>query len=262
MRNDKTTLARPAEAPASLSTPVVTPLSPSVVFASRTPDELDAQYEGRASGFTYAREGHPNAAVLAQRLDALEGASGGIVTSSGMSAVTAAIMGLLGAGDHIIGGDQLYGRSLRLMHEDLPRFGIETSVADPTDADALARAVRPNTKAVLVEVVSNPTLRVADMEGIARLCGDKGLLLMVDNTFTTPQAYLPFAHGADAIIPITPARRICWAGRAAIWSALSSGAGGRSPMRWPRPQRASPLPRPWAMWAQRSAIPPRPRTGR
>ncbi|OJI92045.1 cystathionine gamma-synthase [Planktotalea frisia] len=200
MRNSKETLIRPVGAPESVSRPIVTPLSTAVAFASSTPDELDAQYEGREQGFTYAREGHPNATVLAQRIDALEGGTGGIVTSSGMSAVFAALAGTLSAGDHVIGGDQLYGRSLRLMNEDLPRFGIETSLADPTDAAAFAKAIQPNTKAVLIEVVSNPTLRVADMEGIAALCGARGLTLMVDNTFTTPRGYLPLENGADIVI--------------------------------------------------------------
>ncbi|MDB9707406.1 PLP-dependent transferase [Planktotalea frisia] len=200
MRNSKETLIRPVGAPEGVSRPIVTPLSTAVAFASSTPDELDAQYEGREQGFTYAREGHPNATILAQRIDALEGGTGGIVTSSGMSAVFAALTGTLSAGDHVIGGDQLYGRSLRLMNEDLPRFGIETSLADPTDAAAFAKAIQPNTKAVLIEVVSNPTLRVADMEGIAALCDARGLTLMVDNTFTTPRGYLPFENGADIVI--------------------------------------------------------------
>ena len=200
MRNSKETLIRPVGQPDSISRPIVTPLSTAVAFASSTPDELDAQYEGRESGFTYAREGHPNATVLAQRIDALEGVSGGIVTGSGMGAVTAALMGVLSAGDHIIGGDQLYGRSLRLMKEGLPRFGVETSLADPTDADAFASAIKDNTKAVLIEVVSNPTLRVADMEGIAKICAETGILLIVDNTFTTPRSYQPFQHGADVVI--------------------------------------------------------------
>lgn len=200
MRNPKETLIRPVGTPQSLSKPIVTPLSTAVAFASSTPDELDAQYEGRAHGYTYAREGHPNASVLAQRIDALEGASGGIVTSSGMSAVFAALAGTLKAGDHVIGGDQLYGRSLRLMKDDLPRFGIETSLADPTNAQAFADAIKPNTKAVLIEVVSNPTLRVADMIGIADLCATHGIMLMVDNTFTTPRGYRPFNNGADIVI--------------------------------------------------------------
>ena len=186
--------------PTSVSRPVVTPLQPSVVYASPDPDALDAQYDGTASGYTYAREGHPNATVLAQKIDMLEGVSGGIITGSGMSAIGAVFLGCLKAGHHVLGGDQLYGRSLRLMTQDLPKFGIETSLADPTDVAAMRAAVRPNTKMILVEVVSNPTIRVADMEGIAALASEIGALLVVDNTFTTPRSYLPFDHGADIVI--------------------------------------------------------------
>ena len=197
----KRTLMRPVGLPASASTPVVTPLMPSVVYASETPDQLDAQYEGRAQGYTYAREGHPNADVLARRLDAMEEApQPGLVLGSGMAAVTAVLLGLCKAGDHVVGGDQLYGRSLRLMTQDLPRMGIETTLADPCDAAAIAAAIRPETRMILVEVVSNPTLRVADMDGIAQVARDRGVLLVVDNTFTTPRAYRPFDHGADIVI--------------------------------------------------------------
>src|SRR6056297_97010 len=200
-KNDRPeTLIRRTPFPASVSRAVVTPLQPSVVYASPSIDTLHAQYEGRASGYTYAREGHPNATLLAQKIDMLEGAEGGLVMGSGMAAVTAAIMGLLGAGDHIIGADQLYGRSLRLMHQDLARFGIATTLADPTDADSFRAAIRPETKMILVEVVSNPTLRVADMDGIARVAKEAGVLLAVDNTFTTPLGYRPFDQGADIVI--------------------------------------------------------------
>ncbi|MCI2398340.1 aminotransferase class I/II-fold pyridoxal phosphate-dependent enzyme [Aliiroseovarius subalbicans] len=186
--------------PQGSSRPVATPISPSVVFSSESPDALDAQYDGTSPGYTYAREGHPNADVLAQKIDALEGVPGGIVTGSGMSAVTAAMLGLLKAGDHVVGGDQLYGRSMRLMNQDLPRFGITTTLADPTDAAAIKAALRPETRMILVELVSNPTLRIADIEGIAALAQDRGILLAVDNTFTTPRAFKPFDHGADIVI--------------------------------------------------------------
>jgi cystathionine beta-lyase/cystathionine gamma-synthase len=199
-RNSRGTLARPDLFPDSVSRPVVTPLSPSVVYASASPDALDGQYEGVTSGYTYAREGHPNADVLAARVGALEGLEGGIVMGSGMAAVTAVLMGLCRAGDHVVGGDQLYGRSLRLMSEDLPRLGIATTLADPTDLAAMEAALRPETRIILIEVVSNPTLRVADLAGIARLARDRGILLAVDNTFTTPRAIRPAAHGADIVI--------------------------------------------------------------
>jgi len=196
----KPTIIRPQGLPDSVSSPVVTPIMPSVVYASDTPDALDAQYEGRTSGYTYAREGHPNADVLARRIDALEGATGGIVTGSGMAAVTAALLGLCKAGDHVLGGDQLYGRSLRMMRDDLPRLGIETTLADPTDAGSMEAALRETTRLVLIEVVSNPTLRLADLDGIAALCKARGILLVVDNTFTTPRAIKPFEQGADVVL--------------------------------------------------------------
>ena len=191
---------RPGGLPPSVATPVVTPLMPAVVYAAETPDALDAQYEGRTKGYTYAREGHPNADVLAARIDVLEGASGGMVLGSGMAAVAAALLGLCKAGDHVLGGDQLYGRTRRMMGEDLPRLGIATTLADPTNLAAMRAALRPETRLVMIEVVSNPTLRIADLEGIAALCRERGVLLVVDNTFTTPRALRPFDFGADVVL--------------------------------------------------------------
>ncbi|MEM8578038.1 MAG: aminotransferase class I/II-fold pyridoxal phosphate-dependent enzyme [Pseudomonadota bacterium] len=200
-RNDDGTLIRPVPLPHSASRPVVTPLSPSVVYASNDPDMLDAQYEGGLQGYTYSREGHPNGDVVAQMIDRMEGAPHpGVACGSGMGAVSAVLLGLCAAGDHVVGGNQLYGRSLRMMAEDLPRLGIETTLADPTDAAAIKAALRPETKLILIEVVSNPTLRVADLAGIAAVAREAGVLLVVDNTFTTPRAIRPFGHGADIVL--------------------------------------------------------------
>lgn len=195
----KPNLVRRTPWPSSISRPLVTPLQPSVVYASATPDQLDAQYED-GQGYTYSREGHPNAHLLAQKIDALEAGEGGMILSSGMAAITAVIFGLLSAGDHILGANQLYGRSLRLLSHDLPRFGITGTLADPTDAAAMEAAITDETRLILVEVVSNPTLRVADMEGIVALAARYGLILVVDNTFTTPFGYSPFQAGADIVV--------------------------------------------------------------
>ncbi len=199
MTKDLKSIVRRTPWPQSSSTPVVTPLQPSVVYSSVDPDALDAQYED-GTGYVYAREGHPNASVLAQKIDWLEGAEGGIVTGSGMSAIGAVFLGCLKKGDHVIGGDQLYGRTLRLMKQELPRLGIECSFGDATDANAMRAAVRPETKLIIIEVVSNPTIRVADVAGIAALAKEIGALLVIDNTFTTPRSFKPFAHGADIIV--------------------------------------------------------------
>ncbi len=200
MRNTPQDPVRGIAWPDGVSAPISTPLQPSVVYATRDVETLHAQYEGRAQGYTYSREGHPNASVLAQKIDLLEGADGGMMTGSGMSAISAVMLGLLAAGDHVLGGDQLYGRSLRMMKTDLPRFGIQTGFFDPTDADNLQASIRPHTKLILIEVVSNPTLRVADMNAIYEIARENNILVVVDNTFTTPRAYRPFDHGADVVL--------------------------------------------------------------
>ncbi len=194
-------LVRRTPMPSSASVAVGTPLQPAVVYASPDADGLDDQYEGRASGYTYAREGHPNADVVAAKIDALEASpTPGIMLGSGMGAISAVFLGLLKAGDHIVAGDQLYGRSLRLLTQDLPRFGIECTFVDAGDAANVAAAMRPETKLVMVEVVSNPTLRIADLDGIAAITAHHQALLMMDNTFTTPRAIRAYDHGADIVI--------------------------------------------------------------
>ena len=199
MTDTPRTIVRRTPWPDTVSRAVVTPLQPSVVYASDSPDALDAQYVA-GQGYTYAREGHPNATVLAQKIDAMEGGTDGIITGSGMAAISAALMGVLKVGDHVVAADQLYGRSLRMLTQDFPRFGIAASFADPTDIAAMTAALRPETRLILIEVVSNPTLRVADLDGIAQIANERGILLMVDNTFTTPRGVRPFDHGADIVV--------------------------------------------------------------
>ena len=192
-------LVRGSRWPDLVSRPIGSPIQPSVVYAATDPDALDRQYT-EGEGFIYARERHPNAAVLASLIDGLEGAQGGIVTGSGMSAISAMFLGLLKAGDHVVGADRLYGRSLRMMTQDLPRLGIATSLVDVTDAGAIGAAMRPETRLVLVEVISNPGIRIADMEAVHAAARDVGALVAVDNTFTTPRLYRPLDAGADIVI--------------------------------------------------------------
>lgn len=194
------TVLRRTDWPAGSTRPIGIPIQPSVVYRADSPDALDDLYEGRVPGFSYAREGHPNAAHLAGRIDGLEGAAGGLVVGSGMAAVSAAVLGLVSAGDHVLGGDQLYGRSLSLLTDDLPRLSMASGFADATSVAAVEAALRPETRMILIEVVSNPTLRIADLDGIAALARDRGILLAVDNTFTTPRAIRPFEHSADIVI--------------------------------------------------------------
>src|SRR5262245_23008820 len=157
---------------------------------------MNSVYEGQAQGFTYGREGSPNAELLASKIAALEGAESGFITSSGMSAVAAIALGLLKAGDHIVAGNQLYGRTMRLVGQELPRLGFATDLVDATDVSAVEAAIRPTTRMLLVEVVSNPLLRIPDIAALAALARSRGVLLIVDNTFPTPLAFRPLALGA------------------------------------------------------------------
>ncbi len=185
--------------PRSGTSPLVPPLVSSAVFVARDADHMNSVYEGQEHGFTYAREGSPNADLLAAKLAALEGAEGGLITSSGMSAVAAILLGLLKAGDHVLASDQLYGRTSRLVTQELPRLGFATDVADATDLAAFGRAIRPATRLVLVEVVSNPLLRVVDIAALGELAKARGVLLIVDNTFPTPLTLQPLALGAHVV---------------------------------------------------------------
>ena len=196
----KKTVVRRTPMPESISQPVVTPIYPSVVYSSASADQLDAQYEGDVHGYTYAREGHPNASVLASKIDVLENASGGIITSSGMAAISTTVLALLKQGDHIVASDQLYGRTWRMLKHDLPKMGINTTFVDPTDGQAITAAVTPDTKMLMFEVVANPTLRIADVTTISKLAQQKNILLVIDNTFTTPIGFSPYEHGADVVI--------------------------------------------------------------
>jgi len=185
--------------PRSTTTPLVPPIVPSAVFVAADADQMNDVYEGREQGFTYAREGSPNADLLAAKIAALEGAESGFITSSGMSAVAATVLGLLKAGDHIVAGNQLYGRTLRLMSQELPRLGFVTDLVDATNIAAVEHAIRPNTRLLLVEVVSNPLLRIPDIAALAAVARARGVLLVVDNTFPTPLAFRPLSVGAHIV---------------------------------------------------------------
>jgi cystathionine gamma-synthase len=199
MNKKRPNVVRRTPFPSSRTLPLVPPIAPSAVYIARDADHMNDVYEGREHGFTYAREGSPNADLLAAKIAALEGADAGLITSSGMSAVAAIVIGLLKAGDHILASNALYGRTSRLITQELPRLGFATDVVDATNPDAVERAIRANTRMLLVEVVSNPLLRVVDVAALARIAKARGVLLIVDNTFPTPLALQPIALGAPIV---------------------------------------------------------------
>ena len=146
----------------------------------------------------YARLSNtPNHDALHAKLAALEGAEAAIVTSSGMSAISTALLSVLGSGDHLLAQDTLYGGTHDLLTRDLPRLGIEVSFVDPQAPASWAAQVRRNTKAVYFETLTNPLLQVADLEAAAAFARQHGLVSLIDNTFASPVGFQPLARGFD-----------------------------------------------------------------
>ena len=151
------------------------------------------------AGYIYSRISNPTVAVLEERLAALEAGVAAVATASGQAALHLAIATLTGAGGHIVAARNLYGGSINLLRLTLPRFGIETTFVDPRKPDALAAAIRPETRLVFGEVVGNPGLEVMDLPRVAEVAHAHKLPLLIDNTFTTPWLIRPVEHGADIV---------------------------------------------------------------
>jgi cystathionine beta-lyase/cystathionine gamma-synthase len=187
-----------------LASTATAPLVPSIVqsaaFIQADPEHADRVYREQEIGYTYGREGHPNAAALAARLAALEDTGAALITSSGMAAIAAAFATLLRAGDRVVASDQLYGRSTALLRDYFSRFGVETVFANATDPAAFEAALSAGARLAFFEMVSNPLLRVADAPALICMAHDHGALVAVDNTIPTPLALRPADYGADLVI--------------------------------------------------------------
>jgi cystathionine beta-lyase/cystathionine gamma-synthase len=133
----------------------------------------------------------------------LEGAEDGLLFASGMAAISTTLLGLLSSGDHIVAAPDVYGGTYGLMTEELPRFGINVSFADMTDPASYEAAIEKNTKMLYIETLSNPVLKIADIPAFAEIAQRHNILLVIDNTFTTPWATKPIEMGCDLVIHST-----------------------------------------------------------
>lgn len=151
-------------------------------------------------GYVYSRFSNPNVTMFQDRLSALEGAEACVATASGMSAILSTVMGLLSAGEHIVASRGIFGATVQLFTNILPRFGIETSYVSPTDPAEWAAAIRKNTRLLFVETPSNPLTDVSDIAALSRVARNAGAWLAVDNCFCTPALQRPLELGADIVI--------------------------------------------------------------
>jgi cystathionine beta-lyase/cystathionine gamma-synthase len=158
------------------------------------------EYSGESSyhEVRYARLNNtPNHIALHGKLAALENAEAALVTASGMAAISTALLALLGSGDHLLAQECLYGGTIDLLTQDLPRWGIEVDFVDADEAASWAEKIRPNTRAIYVEPMTNPLLQVADLKGTAEFARKHNLVSIIDNTFATPINFQPRELGFD-----------------------------------------------------------------
>lgn len=156
-----------------------------------------ATFAGELAGYTYSRTNNPNVYAFQARVAQLEGAEAGIASATGMSAITATFLSLLKAGDHVVASRSLFGTTVGLLNNILPRSGIEVTFVGQTDLAGWADACRDNTRMLFVETPSNPLNELADIGALAEIAHQHHALLVVDNSFCSPAIQQPLRLGAD-----------------------------------------------------------------
>ena len=169
-------------------------------FVYDSAEQAEARFQKAGDDeFIYARYGNPTVRMFEERIAAIEGTEDAFATASGMAAVNGALTALLKAGDHVVSARALFGSCLYVL-EILARFGVEVTLVDGTDLDAWRKAVRPDTKALFLETVSNPTLEVIDLRAVAEIGHAVSATVIVDNVFATPTFSQAVALGADVVV--------------------------------------------------------------
>src|SRR5579863_1068897 len=147
--------------------PLVTPIYQSSVYTIPDLDALDAIMQGGEPGYIYARDSHPNARQLAQLLAEMEAAKWGVITGSGMAAISAIVLATVQQGQRILASNRLYGRTVQLFNNELTRFGVNTEYVDANDLAAVEAGLKKSPRLLFVETMSNPLVRVVDIAALA-----------------------------------------------------------------------------------------------
>src|SRR5581483_7207705 len=179
---------------------VAVPIYQTVAHQFDDADQAGAIMDLEQPGFHYNRINNPTVDVLERRLAMLEGGTGAVAVSSGMAAITLAVLNVLGAGDNLVTTPQLYGASYTWLAHVLPKLGIEARFAPDDSPEALGALIDERTKALFCESVGNPAGNVIDLAAVCEIAHAAGVPVIVDNTVPTPFLLKPFDHGADVVI--------------------------------------------------------------
>ncbi len=176
------------------------PIYQSTAFVFEDTKDAGDLFALRKYGNIYSRIANPTVAALEEKVAALENGLGAVATSSGLSAQFLVFACLTASGDHIVASSNLYGGTITQLDVTMKKFGVETTFVTSDDPKDYEKAIKPNTKLILTEVVSNPSNKVADLEGLAKVAHSHDIPLVVDSTLTTPYLVKPFEFGADIVI--------------------------------------------------------------
>jgi cystathionine gamma-synthase len=183
-----------------LGTSVAQPIYQTTVHAFKSLQELDRVQTNPEEGWFYYRNASPNRTAFETTLARLEGAEAAVAAGSGMGAIFIALSAVLKSGDHVIADEKIYGGTFALLTQQLPKFGIETTFVNTADELAVRAAVRPTTRVLYFETLTNPTLQVSDLPALADLARELNLYSFVDATFSTPVVCRPLLWGVDLVM--------------------------------------------------------------
>ncbi|MDH3244279.1 MAG: aminotransferase class I/II-fold pyridoxal phosphate-dependent enzyme [Saprospiraceae bacterium] len=175
------------------------PLFMTSSFTFQDAEQMAAMFAGDEEGDIYSRYANPNTDEFCRKMCRLEGAESGFPTSSGMAAIWASIAGIISKGEHLLASRAVFGSTHQILTQILPRFGIESDYVEPGKIEEWESHIRPNTKMILLETPSNPGLALIDLEQASQLAKKHGLILNVDNCFSTPVIQNPIKYGVDLV---------------------------------------------------------------
>ncbi|HET9016426.1 MAG TPA: PLP-dependent aspartate aminotransferase family protein [Thermomicrobiaceae bacterium] len=173
-----------------------TPIYQTSTYAFHSLEDKAAVLSGEVEGWVYTRGGNPTTAAFEKKMADLEGAEAAVAGASGMAVIAAALYSLLRAGDHVVASDDVYTWAETFFSNEAADRNIAVTRVDVRDLDAVRAAIRPDTRVLYTEFLSNPTIKVADIPALARIARERDVVLIVDNTFTSPYLFRPLEHGA------------------------------------------------------------------
>jgi len=178
---------------------VTVPIFQTSTFSFKNAQHGADCFSGKEDGYIYTRLGNPTINALEETIAELENGFGGIATSSGMGAVNSIYLALLSQGAHLVSTASVYGPSRNVIEKHYSRYGVEATYVDTADPDNVKKSIKPNTKMILVETPSNPTMQITDIRIISEIAHEHGIPLVVDNTFSSPYLQNPLDLGADVV---------------------------------------------------------------